>query len=58
MIMLKLCSYKVTNSTISLQIFQMFLSCLINYDGLRIEYFKTFHVRTEILEKRRKHDLG
>ena len=56
--MLKLFSYKVINNTKSLQIFHVFLSWLINYDGLRIEYFKTFHLFPEILAKQRKHDLG
>ena len=56
--MLKLRSFKVINNTRSLQIFQVLLSYLIKYDVLRIEYVKTFHVRPEILAKRRKHDLG
>ena len=56
--MLKLFSYKVINNTKSLQIFHVFLSWLINYDGLRIEYFKTFYVWPEILAKQRKRDLG
>ena len=55
MIMLKLFSYTVINNTRSLQIFNVFLGCLTNYDGLRIESdFKTFHVRTKIVAKLRK----